>query len=223
MFQQLALPTFQERIGMTMQDLPQSWKRVKLVTSLRCLRDIEDVRSMPVDYLEQLLWHVRLFGNEEVRVYEGCSFSIARLDPNRVQVGQTFVERSKYQALIEGFHGIFQKFCMVEGVSGLGAYMVLGTDVSGVRSLAHYVPPIVEINGNPKGQLLDGLHRFFLARALGTTSESVVIENACQPFPCELRDWEDVSVVSAKPREDKRFFRLRRDMFRDVKYVGIDG
>jgi len=223
MFEPLQMDVFSERTGITHDDLFRRWSPVVSVVSLRQLKDVESVHAMPLEYLRQLLGRVCLSGNEEVRVYEGCSFSVAHVDPRTVRVGQTFVERQKYQALVEEFRGIFGKFCVAEGISRMSPMLILGRDILGNVALAHYVPPIVEMNGETKGNLLDGLHRHFIARSVGTTLESVIVEHARAPFPCDMHDWGDISVVSEKPKKEERFFNLRPDLFRDVKYVGIDG
>lgn len=70
---------------------------------------------------------------------------------------------------------------------------------------------------------LDGTHRCFLIKSIGTTIETVVIRGVTAPFPCDPQPWSRVRQVDAKPPRPERFVDLRPEFFRDVKHIGIDG
>ena len=102
------------------------------------------------------------------------------------------------------------------------AAIVLGRTAADEPCIAHYLSPIVEEHGG-RLILMDGVHRNFLVRCVGTTIESIVIRQIGEPFPCDVRSWDEVRVVEEKPPKDQRFFNLRPELFRDVKHIGIDG
>ena len=132
------------------------------------------------------------------------------------------MERSKYQQFLERCDSMFSSFCVSRGMAKLGACIVLGRTVEGAQGIAHYVPPIIERHGSA-WVLLDGVHRMYLARQVGTTLEAVVVSGVKTPFPTDLHGWESVSVVSEKPARSERYRNLRPELFRDLKHVGLDG
>jgi len=179
---------------------------------------------MPLDYLKQLLASVYLEGSPMERPYEKCTITTSRMDPINVAIGQTFIERPKYQAFLENFQESFLDFCVTKGIAKCTALIALGETEDGLLAVAHYLPPIIEKNSvNHELCLLDGMHRNFLVKTVGTTLESIIIEGVQTEFPCELHTWESVSVVQEKPPREKRFFNLKSHLFRDLKAIGIDG
>ena len=138
-------------------------------------------------------------------------------------VGQTFVSRPKYTALMESFKDIFNGFTVSKGLSKLTSQIVVGEDSDEQIVLANYVPPIFEVHdGNPI--IMDGIHRDFIVLNAGTTIESIVIKNIATPFPCRPMPWDKIKVVDVKPEKmEDRYFDLYRELFRDLKSVGIDG
>lgn len=175
---------------------------------------------MPMDYLRQILESVTLLGSD-VRPYKGCNIETGRLDPTRLKLAQTFVERLKYQAMLESFSALFKKFCVTKGVAKCTALIACGRTSGGVRAIAHYIPPLVEVHNT--NLLLDGVHRNFLVMAVGTTLEAIFVEGVNADYPCTPQPWSEVSVVEAKPPKDKRYFNLKPELFRNLEGVGIDG
>jgi len=52
------------------------------------------------------------------------------------------------------------------------------------------------------------------------------IENISVAFPCGTKSWDKIQVISLadKPKNiQKRYFNLNQELFRDLKYLGIDG
>jgi hypothetical protein len=222
MFTAIPLIDFAGRIGMCTKEAIPTWGAAESIVSLRGLVSIEAVQPMRREYLSALMKNVVLAGDATMRVYSASTVQTMRIDPHSVRLGQTFVERSKYQCFLEGFDALFTAFCVPRGMAKLGACIVLGKTADGKYAIAHYIPPIIELIGD-KPALLDGVHRMFLARQIGTTLETVVVDRVAAPFPADLHGWDKVSVVTEKPPLEKRFTNLRRDLFRDLKHVGVDG
>lgn len=230
MFKHIKTFDFISRVNCEAQDgsfyAPWSWHNVKKIVSLREINHIAEVAAMPLDYLERLIKNVGLEGDPDFKPYKKSPIKLARIDPWNTKVGQTFVERKKYQSLLENFSNIFQGFCITRGAAKCNAYIVLGytaeeAPACGPLVVAHYLPPIIEVNKDMV--MLDGTHRGFLIKNVGTTSEAIIIENVETPFPCIPQDWSCVNVVDAKPPREVRYKELNTKFFRDLKMVGIDG
>lgn len=198
-------------------------RRIEKVVSLRDIHDITMVLSMPYVYLAALLRNIGLVGDPECKPYRNAHFSSLRVDPNGLSLGQKYVYRHTYTDIMEKFKELFSEFTMPRGISKLTPQIVIGRDETGQIVLAHYVCPIFEKHdGNMV--ILDGVHRDFIVKNAGTTIESIVIDNIEAPFPCTPHPWDDVSVIDDKPPEiADRYFDLDQGMFRNLKFIGIDG
>ncbi len=188
------------------------------------LRDIERVRHilvMRTDYLESLLANVVLEGDREKRVYLGCEIERMRIDPTQLMVGQTFVQRSKYRAILENLPNIYRGFQINHGAK-CTALIFYGVTKQGDFGVAHYIPPLIERH-NDHLVLLDGVHRNFVTKGAGTTIESIVISGIKTPFPCDPVSWDCVRPVDEKPPRNERFRNFNQNLFRDLQFVGIDG
>lgn len=186
-------------------------------------RKISHIQVMPKRYLIKLIKSVTLEGDISVKPYEKCQIKTVRLDPHNLRIGQTFVERKKYQALVENFSSILDgEFCINGGIAKKGAFIIFGETYAGENAVAHYLPPIVEATSG-EYFLLDGVHRNFLVMNAGTTIESILIENVPVPLPCSTHLWEEIKIVDKKPPREERFFNLKTELFRNLKYIGIDG
>lgn len=221
MFEPISVSDFEGRVGLRPHGTP-SWGKATSIVSLRQLFTIEALEPMRHDYLEQLMQSVRLSGSDLALAYRRSTVETMRIDPQSVVLGQTFVERGKYQRFLETFDSQFSAFCVPRGMAKLSACIALGKTADGVYAIAHYLPPIVERRENTLA-LLDGVHRMFLVKQVGTTLECVVMSPVQVPFPADLHGWDCVSVVSEKPELSARYSNLRPELFRDLKYVGVDG
>jgi hypothetical protein len=217
----LDLALFEERTGIPADTVAAGTGATSIV-SLRSLTRIESVQVMPHSYLKRLIESVPLVGDRTVHPYAGCRIDRYRLDPYMSKVGQTFVERAKINALHESFNDVFKGHDVPSGIAKKGAYIVRGFDALGMPVVAHYLPPIIEQIEN-RHAVLDGIHRFSYTRGAGTTIEIIKISDPTAPFPCDLQKWSAITAVDAKPPKEKRFFNLKPDLFRDLKFVGIDG
>jgi hypothetical protein len=178
---------------------------------------------MPIAYLEKLIQSVTLTGNRNKRPYKNCEIHLTRIDSCALSIGQTFVEREKYRNFIEHFDMVLAKrYCVSRGIAKCNPLRIFAETENGEHVVAHYLPPIVEIN-NGHQFLVDGIHRNYLAMRVGTTIESVVIKNVQTELPCTPQKWSTITLVDEKPPLEKRFHNLRPELFRDLKYGGIDG
>lgn len=222
MFKPIRLQEFLERSGVSLDNYGFETAKIKHIISLRDMSEIQVIFPMERRYLEKILFKIQITEGDK-KVYQGCEIKLVRMDPYSLKVGQTFVQRNKYVSILENFKNIFEKFTVSRGLAKLTSMIVIGKDREGNTALAHYLPPIIEMH-NSELILMDGIHRNFIGLSLGTTLESIVIENVQIPFPCSARKWDEIKVVETKPEDIKdRFFDLKKDLFRDLKNIGIDG
>lgn len=221
MFESISVETFTRRTGIT----PNFSMRASKIVSMRDLAhgSITGVQVMPKDYLRKLLHSVTLEGDTNHRPYKDCDIKLVRIDPNDLAVGQTFVQRSKYQDFLEEFSSILdESFCVTRGAAKCNALIVFGRTQSGEDVVAHYLPPIIEAT-NGTQFLLDGIHRNFLVKQIGTTIESIIVKGVSAPLPCTAKNWSDIHIVNEKPPRDQRFHNLQPSLFRNLKWIGVDG
>ncbi|HTK59700.1 MAG TPA: hypothetical protein VL283_00695 [Candidatus Baltobacteraceae bacterium] len=220
-FEPIDLSEFGRRTGLDMRELAHM-SRADRIVSPRQIVIARWMLSMRLDYLEGLISSVPLLGDPERKPYAGCRIDRYRMDPRMSKVGQTFIERGKIRALHELFSGLFDEHDVPYGISKKGAWWIFGDTAEGDRAIAQYLPPIVEQIEN-RHAILDGIHRFSYIRGAGTTLEIIKISDPKAPFPADLQKWDSIKAVDEKPPKDQRFFNLKPELFRDLKYVGIDG
>lgn len=221
MFEPIPFEEFVKRTGAE----PHFTVTAQEIVSLRDIQPntIAAVQVMPRPYLEGIIRNVVLEGDNKYKPYHNCEIALARMDPHDLQIGQTFVERKKYQSLLENFGNLLDdKFCVTRGTAKCNALIVFGKTKDGTDAIAHYVPPIIEVT-NGTQFLLDGIHRNFLVMRVGTTIESILLKGIDLPLPCEVRSWQTINVVDEKPPRHERFYGLKTELFRNLKHAGIDG
>lgn len=200
------------------------FKKVQRIVPLRYLADITSAPiPMTMEMLWNLIWRVRTIDGQ--MPFVRATIELRKVDPHQLKIGQKFVYRENYQSLLENLTGLFGKFAISSGVSELGAYFVFGKDKDGFRAMACYIPPIIEQH-NADLVIMDGIHRSYITKQLGSTISGIIVRNVAIPFPCGLHPWEDIRVIglSEKPRDiNLRYFELKKELFRDLKYYGIDG
>jgi len=225
MFERIRIQDFADRTEIDpAKHLQHTWGTAKEVVSLRDLVSFEGAQFMQMEYLRLILTHVEAAGGNRSRVYENAKISLQQVSPGSFRIGQRVIEQQKFVLMMEKFNDtLFRKFCVLPGTAYLPPMVILGRVADGTLAIAHYVPPIAEMNGGSKWTLMDGLHRNYIIRAGGGTTMVVGIEGVHIPFPCDLHDWEEIRVVNSKPPLEERYFNLRPDRFRDLKKFGIDG
>lgn len=220
-FDPIDLSEFGRRTGLDMRELAHM-SRADRIVSPRDIAVAHHMIAMRIPYLKRLIESVPLVGDPQRKPYAGCRIDRYRIDPRMSKIGQTFVERRKIGALHEMFGAMFRDHDVPYGISKKGAWWIFGETTEGDRAIAQYLPPIVEQIVD-RHAVLDGIHRFSIIATAGTTLEIVKISDPKESFPCDLQKWGAIKHVDAKPPKDQRFFNLRPDLFRDLKYVGIDG
>lgn len=198
-------------------------RQVKRIVSLKSMQKIITLVVMPKDYLCKLLSCITLSGSPKIRVYTDSRVNLMKFDPAQLLLGQKYIYRNKYIAIFENFNSLFKNFFVTNGISKLVPHIALGEDKDGEFSMAHYITPIVERHNN-KLILMDGIHRNFIVKRVGTTIESIFLDDVRVPFPCSAKPWEETELIDCKPeKQEDRFFDLRPELFRNLEAVGIDG
>lgn len=210
---------FESRTGLKTPSLSVEINKIVPLKEIIC---VEDLKIMSEHYLDRLLRSAILEGNPSVQPYKDAVIEHHRMDPTSLRIAQTFIERKKYQRLIEVVSGLFSGFCTNKGFAKCTALIVIGkTNESEEKVMAHYLPPLLEIH-ETQPCLIDGTHRNYITGSIGTTIESVIMRNVFKP-PCIFGLWKDVRVVDEKPPRNERFHNLDPYYFRNLGYSGIDG
>lgn len=214
---------FLRRIDMNPENFIVAPQLIEQVVSLKTMSKVEQVIAMPNQYLENLLKNIGLADDPYHKIYRYATIKRLRVDPHDLLIGQCFVYRYKYVALLEQFKELFSGFTLPRGFSKLTPQIIYGRDKNDKVVLAHYVPPIIEVHDNER-VLLDGIHRDFLIMNAGTTIESIIVVNPGAPFPAQPKSWNHIKVTDEKPQAvEDRYFDLQPNLFRNLTYVGIDG
>lgn len=196
---------------------------IKKVLPLRNLEKIESIIPIKNEILLKLIRKIKTFDNQSP--FKRSTISLVKVDSRQLKIGQKFVYRENYQNLLENLPKIFKEFSISSGFSDLGAFMVFGFDKHQNYCLAYYIPPIIEKH---KGNLIimDGIHRNFINKQMGTALNAIIVENVNVPFPCSLHPWDEIQIIPLKNKPcdiNKRYFDLKKNLFRNLKYLGIDG
>lgn len=218
MKEKISRKAFEERIG---AKIPMTPGRIKCVVPMKDIVTIEAIHVMSKSYLETLLRNVTLEGDPTCFPYKYASFEYGRIDPHMLHIGQTFVERGKYQRLVENLSNLFGKFHTNQGFAKCTSLIIIGYTDRGLLAIAHYLTPIIEFHA--RHNLIDGVHRNFITRAIGTTIESITTREVDAPPPCDFQSWDNVQVVEQKPPREERFKNLNTFYFRNLGWAGIDG
>lgn len=209
---------------MTRLSLPKI-EKVERVVPLKHIEYITSLTPLSAELLIYLLRRVKTLSGE--LPFKDATFELSVLTPEHLEIGQRFVYRENYQQLLEGFSDLFRGFMMPSGFTQLGAYFICGKDYDGVNSSAFYIPPIVESHGKGRAfVIMDGIHRNYMVRQLRGSIAAIIVSDIALPFPCASHPWSGLSVINIKDKPvniGERYFALREELFRDLKYLGIDG
>ena len=203
--------------------LPKIEKMEKIIP-LRAMKTIKSLLPMSDKALAYLLSRIKTLDGEHTP-YKDSSFRLLKHNPNTFKLGQKYVYREKYIGILEGLSNNFAHFNVVSGLGDLGAYFIFGDDENGKYSLACYIPPIIEQHGENL-VIMDGVNRDYIAKQAGMTMHVIIVEKVLTPFPTSFHNWEEISVIhlADRPKEvSERYFDLNKGLFRDLKYLGIDG
>jgi len=221
-FSPIAVHDFEERTGIQLASVSAEYAPMEVIVAPRDIQEVSAVSLMPDAYRDQLLASIGIAYNRNRKVYKRLEVHLWMVDPNAVRVGQKFVYLPNIISLITDFRESFKGFGTIRGFTQGGAYLIMGTH-EGKRALAHYLPPIVEIHGD-QWILMDGVHRTYLARQAGVPLQCLVVHGVQLTFPCAPHSYNEVGILEEKPPHAKdRYWDLDPNLFRDLKYVGIDG
>lgn len=219
MFQPIPMDEFLHRTDAKIPEFPNKFQ---FVVSLRDIVEISAVQVMPLEYMKKIIRNVTLEGDSSYKPYKDAEISLARMDPHELNVGQTFIERKKYQSILENFgNALMQHYCVPRGIAKAMPVIVFGKTAAINRAVALYLPPIIE--SNSRQFLIDGIHRNFVVMRTGTTIESIIIKNVDVPLPCDIGRWDMVEIMDEKPPREMRFHNLNVHFFRNLKFAGVDG
>jgi hypothetical protein len=203
--------------------LPQVNEVTKIIP-LRELHKIESIVPIGSDLLLYLIRRIRTLDGQ--MPFTNSTIRQVVVNPNQPKIGQKYVYRENYQQLLENISGIFNPLLGEwGGLGNLGAYFVFGYNSDNKYSMACYIPPIIEVHKS-KPLIMDGIHRNYIARQTGLTINALIVKNVSIPFPCSPKNWNEIQVISLsnKPKNlEDRYFELQKGLFRDLKYLGIDG
>lgn len=218
-----------KRLGLNRKDFEKQLKlpRTEEITKIIPLREIREVHSVIPINSELLLYLVKKIQTlDGQRPFENSSIRQVVVNSNQLKIGQKYVYRENYQQLLENISDIFRNFLGEwGGLGNLGAYFVFGLNKDGCYSMACYIPPIIEVH-NSKPLIMDGIHRNYIGRQTGLTINALIVKNVEVPFPCSVKNWNRIRIVplNEKPQKlEDRYFDLQKNLFRDLKYLGIDG
>lgn len=197
------------------------------ITKIIPLRDLRVINSLLPISSEMVLYLLRQIRTLEGQMpFRNIMIQMVRMDPRHLKIGQRFVYRENYQKILESVPEIFSQFMVTAGGLGdLGAYFVFGLNGDDRYSMACYLPPIVEKQGSDL-VIMDGIHRNYIAKQAGLALNVMLVEGVNLPFPCGMRDWSEITIIplADKPKDlNERYFDLNKGLFRDLKYLGIDG
>jgi len=227
---QVAFPEYLERLDMSLDTFEEhlhlpNTRQVKQVIPLRDIKEVHSIYPLHNGLLEKLVRGMKTLDGQH-HPFEKSDFQLVQIDPSHLKSGQCFVYKEVYTSIIEDLPRMFTKnYAQPQGVNQLGAFMIFGWDAEKNYSLAYYMPPIIEQHGNEL-ILMDGTHRSYTTKQMGVMINAILIKNVSTPFPCTPHYWKDVKVISLKDKPtdiNLRYFNIQKNLFRDLKWLGIDG
>jgi|SRR3989338_4558157 len=196
---------------------------VKHIVPLRFMAQVEQITPISKELTKFLLSRMKTMNGH--RPFLNSKISLTQYFPKNLKVGQKYAYAENLTSVLSGLPAFFDNFMIPSGVSELGCWFLFGKDIDGISAMACYMPPIVERHGK-KLVIMDGIHRNYIAKQFGVSINVILVEDISIPFPCGMREWDELQVISLndKPKDiNERYFDLTKELFRDLKYLGIDG
>lgn len=195
-----------------------------IVVSPRCIEYVEGISIFKTEVFEKLIRKITLKADSEEKIYPYANSEIRTFcrEPKGFEIGQTFILSKKILSIMSNLEGrVFSGF-ESKGISKMPPVQIYGINREGRKVIAFYIPPIIEIQGKD-AVLLDGIHRSYICKSAGTTINAVHINGVSSPLPFKIMGWRDASVVDEKPPIELRYKDLKREYFRDLSSIGVDG
>lgn len=216
---EIPVEKIEDTIGMHING---DYSKYKTIVSPRDVVSVEALGNLEIDVLKKMLRKIPLRGYPDIFPYANSGIKVFRRSPTGHEIGQTFIHSLKILGIMQNLENdVFARFD-TPGLSKMPATKIYGTDKNKESVIAFYIPPFLEIHGN-KVVLIDGIHRSYITKSVGTTMHSIHFTNVGAPLPFEPIEWRDAQIVEEKPPVDERYRNLRKEYFRDLAAVGIDG
>lgn len=215
----IPLETLEDRISYNLNGDFADYKRV---VSLKDLAEIQHMMFFKKEVFEALIRGIVIRGTDH-QLYKNSGINVYGREPKGFNVGQTFILESKILGIMEGLEGnIFSNF-ISKGLSKMPPTIIYGKDLENKKALAFYIPPLIEIHEKSNVALIDGAHRSYICKSAGTTVNGVHITRVDAELPFESIKWDETNVVKEKPSISNRYRDLKKELFRDLTHMGIDG
>ncbi|MDP2668506.1 MAG: hypothetical protein Q8P07_01580 [bacterium] len=192
------------------------------IIPLRFMSNVNALVPIRNDMLRHIISRVKTMNGHSP--FENADIKCTKAVPENLKIGQKFAYRENLIGIID-IKKYFKQLAMPAGISELGAWFLYGTDENGRPALSCYMPPMIERHGK-NTVIMDGIHRNYIAMSFGISMSVIHIENISSPFPCGMMDWSELQSIplSEKPSDiNERYFTLTKELFRDLKFLGIDG
>ena len=210
----------EERIGM---ELNGRYHDSGEVSPLRHIQHVDYLEFLTHDFLESLIRHIPLKGEPDTLPYEQAQISLFSRESKGVLLSQRFVMEDKLVSLMNSFSNqeLFKRF-VTKGISDMPPTKVYGRDHEDKKVFAIYLPPIIE-QRNEGEVLLDGTHRSYICKSVGSGVYAVHIAGVNGTYPTTPVSWEECVLCKVKPPKEVRYKDLDIRFFRDLNYIGVDG
>jgi len=212
------LEKLEEEIGTR---LITNTRKPSIVIPLRGIEKINSISVFSKGVFERLLRKVPLKNQDEFP-YLDAKIKVYKISPRGARTGQRFVSEEKINGLMKGLEKRIFRDYFIEGFSGIPPIIVKGINQEGEDAVSFYSPPIIEV-ANGEGVFLDGAHRGYIAEITGTSIYAVHIFGVTSPLPFMPIDWDEVKLIKGKLPIEQRYKDLRKEYFRDLSTIGIDG
>jgi hypothetical protein len=182
---------------------------------------VDSISLFNQDILEALIRRIPL-RNSKIYPYEDSRILYTGQQPSRFQIGQTFVLKQKLISIMSELEDRLCSDFVSRPALSMPPFKIYGTNRQGDKVLAFYVPPILETHDDVTS-LVDGIHRSYICKSAGAQIEALEISRVSAPLPFDPIDWRATRPVSEKPSIHERYVNIKKEYFRDLGAVGIDG
>ncbi|EKE11810.1 MAG: hypothetical protein ACD_15C00024G0007 [uncultured bacterium] len=169
-----------------------------------------------VSNLEARMREVTLLSDKYVFPYRSAQISLEEIVPRDIKITSfyalkenlTFIRILRQKLLDQGY----DIFHLTQG-------LVIQINEEDPREI---VPPVVEVE-NDIPFILDGLHRAFVADAIGSSLSVMVVRSALTQSYALPNEWSEIIIrqeVPKNPLEKKRYKEGYRSLYRDLPGTG---
>lgn len=174
---------------------------------------LKNIKERPWQDIEIGLRQTCLLGDRSVLPYKNAEITSQIVEPEKIAPLANYVVRD-FLTFQRNLHREFFVSNKIDTLDLNGSRGGLRFGVEGEKGEWLMVPPIVEVS-HADGDvpvLVDGEHRFMLARELGQKIRVIWIEGVPEALPVIAKPikWDEVRLVEEIPKiEDKREFRFK--------------